>query len=300
MTASSHAAARIKFRQHRLLPSGCMQRKGFNVHVVGGDVHGKYFAFCSTLAVYVYDIKTLQLYRLLSTADNLAGLAWCMSQQYGHWLASVSLSRKVVVYDIETEQIVYDVLLPHHPVSFQWHPLSLQLIVATADPLGKTSSASTLLCWTIDHPNRSTALNTLRPHSTVLAGGSAVTVIRFNTAGTLAIGLEYVGLSSPFDNESCPSLRVLFHARNGCIVIYNEKDPTLRVLDKKKIKKQTAPASPSASNAIIDLQWDGLSTIYLLVATRDGHCALWEVTDVTGAPLHSFDKQGSGTSAISW
>ncbi|RHZ18162.1 hypothetical protein DYB37_004279 [Aphanomyces astaci] len=257
-----------------------MQRKGFNnLHVVGGDVNGKYFAFCSTLAVYVYDITSFQLHRLLSTADNLAGLAWCLSPQHGHWLATVSLSQKVVLYDVETEQILYDVLLPYHPVSFQWHPSSLQLVVATSDPSGKTSAASTLVGWTIDHTNRSTSVTTLQRGNTgMLASPSAITVIRFNTAGTLAIG-------------------------NGNLAIYTAKSPTLRLLDKKKTSKKQStgapPGSPTA-NAIIDLQWDPLSTIYLLIATRDGHCALWEVTDDTGTPLHTFDKQGSGTSAVAW
>ncbi|RHY59017.1 hypothetical protein DYB34_002762 [Aphanomyces astaci] len=257
-----------------------MQRKGFNnLHVVGGDVNGKYFAFCSTLAVYVYDITSFQLHRLLSTADNLAGLAWCSSPQHGHWLATVSLSQKVVLYDVETEQILYHVLLPYHPVSFQWHPSSLQLVVATSDPSGKTSAASTLVGWTIDHTNRSTSVTTLQRGNTgMLASPSAITVIRFNTAGTLAIG-------------------------NGNLAIYTAKSPTLRLLDKKKTSKKQStgapPGSPTA-NAIIDLQWDPLSTIYLLIATRDGHCALWEVTDDTGTPLHTFDKQGSGTSAVAW
>ncbi|KAF0716770.1 Aste57867_2678 [Aphanomyces stellatus] len=266
------SAARVKFRQHRLLPSGCMHRKGFsNLHVVGGDIHGKYFAFCSTLAVYVYRVDNFQLHRLLSTADNLAGMAWCVSPQHGNWLAAVSLTRKVVLYDVDTEQILYETLLPSPlvPVSFQWNPLSTQLVIASTDAVEPKTKAgeSSLFGWTIDHPRRSQVVSTIKA---VLE--SHVTVIRFNTAGVLAIGFE-----------------------NGSLGTYVEATETFRLLDKKKPKKTTGP-----SNAVMDMQWDSLSTIYLLVATRDGQCALWEVTETTGVPLHTFDKQGSGTTALTW
>ncbi|KAG9405553.1 WD repeat-containing protein 17 [Aphanomyces cochlioides] len=251
-----------KLRQFRLLPSGCMHRKGqSNLHIVGGDLCGKYFAFCSTLAVYVFHIDTFELFRLLSTAENLVGMLWCGSANaQPQWLATVTVSSKVILYDVETEDILYSAMLPSSPVAFQWHPLKTDLVFASDSADSK--SISTLFAWSIDHVAKSQAMPTLQKSME-----SHVTVIQFNSVGILALGFE-----------------------NGNLAVVGNTSDSFRI-----VKKQKKHAS-----AIIDLQWDSLSTIYLLIATRDGHCALWEVTEQTGVPLHTFDKQGSGTTAIAW
>ncbi len=46
------------------------------------------------------------------------------------------------------------------------------------------------------------------------------------------------------------------------------------------------------------MQWDLLSNHYLLVAHKDGAVALWDAESL--APLHAFDRQGGGVTALAW
>ncbi|OQR87320.1 hypothetical protein ACHHYP_09116 [Achlya hypogyna] len=259
--------AQVALQQLRVVPSGCMQRRGAgNLHIVGGDATGAYFAFCSTLAVYVYDASDFRLYRLLSTKDNLLGMAWFPQPRHAKYLAAVALDGRLVLWDVGTEEIAFEARLPSPsaPVAFQWNPLetpAIQLAVACTD--------HQVHLWTIDLETSAQSISKLLSKPT----DSPMTVLRWNPQlrGMLAIGCE----------SGAIGLHVL--NRKALLLITREKK-----------------AGPKKAQGITDMQWDSLSNLYLLVAYRDGHSALWEVTEASGAQLHTFDKQGAGTNAIAW
>ncbi|OQR81553.1 WD repeat-containing protein 17 isoform X3 [Thraustotheca clavata] len=256
----------ITFQQYRIVPSGCMHRRGFgNLHIVGANAKNTLFSFCSTLAVYIYQADTIRLYRLLSTKDNLMGMAWFPLVCHSHYLAAVSMEGRLTLWHVDNEEIVFEAWLPTKkpPTSLEWSPHEtsiLKLAIACAD--------KNIYVWSIDLESGSQDVKFLLNKSTE----AAITVIRWNAQqkGMLAMGFE-----------------------NGSIGIHTakEKNPFIITRDKKSKKMDLA---------ITDMQWDTLSNIYLLVAYKDGHCALWEVTETSGNQLHTFDKQGSGTNAISW
>ena len=54
---------------------------------------------------------------------------------------------------------------------------------------------------------------------------------------------------------------------------------------------------PDRAVAVVDIQWDRLSSVYLLVAYQS-FISLWDTETLT--EIHTFDKQGSGITAIAW
>ncbi|KDO31839.1 hypothetical protein SPRG_03759 [Saprolegnia parasitica CBS 223.65] len=259
--------AKVSFQQVRVVPSGCMQRRGLgNLHIVGSDATGAFFAFASTLAVYVYEASTFRLHRLLSTKDNVLGLAWCPFACHSAYLATVAMEGGVVLWNVTTEEILFQATLPtaHHAISLQWQPhdtSTMQLAIACSDKL--------IYVWTVDLEASTHSMARLLPKPTE----SPMTVLRWNlqTRGMLAIGFE-----------------------SGAIGLHHATRPaslTLITREKKRDKRALA---------ITDMTWDSLSHLYLLVAYKDGHSALWEINETTGTQLHTFDKQGAGTNAIAW
>lgn len=54
---------------------------------------------------------------------------------------------------------------------------------------------------------------------------------------------------------------------------------------------------PDRAVAVVDIQWDRLSSVYLLVAYQS-FISLWDTESLT--EIHTFDKQGNGITAIAW
>ena len=92
-----------------------------------------------------------------------------------------------------------------------------------------------------------------------------VNVVRWNphVAGILAIGCS-----------------------NGSIYVLNTISKSHKLL---QVKERTLE--------VVDMQWDKLSSIYMLVA-YENFISLWD-TD-TAVEAHVFEKQGTGVSSIAW
>lgn len=59
-------------KQFKLVPSGC---QGWHTRVLGAG--GGRFAYCSTLAIYVYALRDFRLEKLLTGHDRtITGLSW--------------------------------------------------------------------------------------------------------------------------------------------------------------------------------------------------------------------------------
>jgi WD40 repeat protein len=65
----------------------------------------------------------------------------------------------------------------------------------------------------------------------------------------------------------------------------------------KSTNPQKVLSVPDRYAAVVDIQWDRLSSVYLLVAYTS--CiSLWDTENLT--EIHSFDKQQGGMTAIAW
>lgn len=94
-----------------------------------------YFAFASTIAVYVYDIKTYQLQKLLtSQTSNITALKWePVTERY---LAQATLDKKIVLWDIQTEQVKFEVQLNSHAIHIEWDfasPNNLLIVLSNGE-----------------------------------------------------------------------------------------------------------------------------------------------------------------------
>jgi WD40 repeat protein len=67
----------------------------------------------------VYDIKTYQLQKLLtSQTSNITALKWePVTERY---LAQATLDKKIVLWDIQTEQVKFEVQLNSHANHIEW------------------------------------------------------------------------------------------------------------------------------------------------------------------------------------
>lgn len=90
---------------------------------------------------------------------------------------------------------------------------------------------------------------------------------------------------------------VRWNPRDNGILAGGNTDGSLSLYDgsKSRLVKLTPK---SEKPAVADLQWDELSNIYLLAAYRNGAIVLWDCE--SQSELHSFDRQGSGLTALSW
>ena len=113
--------SKVAFEQYRIIPSGCLQCSSV---VVGIDRTETYFAFCSTLAIYVYELKGFRLCRILSGSlqQNIAAFTW--SPHVSTNIATSGTKLKLLVWNLETEQIVSENDLPGFspPTVMEWNP----------------------------------------------------------------------------------------------------------------------------------------------------------------------------------
>jgi WD40 repeat protein len=95
--------------------SGCQNWK--NQILASSSSH---FAFASTIAVYIYDLESLQLQKILTKASShITALCWEPNRE--RYLAQASLDKKVMVWDVESEQVKFEVQLNSHPVHIEWN-----------------------------------------------------------------------------------------------------------------------------------------------------------------------------------
>ena len=71
----SSLITKADLRQWKIVCSGCQRG---DQRVLAGDMDGSKFAFCSTLAIYIFNAKTFHLSRLLagSYEQNITALIW--------------------------------------------------------------------------------------------------------------------------------------------------------------------------------------------------------------------------------
>jgi WD40 repeat protein len=73
---------------------------------------------------------------------------------------------------------------------------------------------------------------------------------------------------------------------NSWVILLNSKAKTQKML---QIKDRTTP--------VVDMRWDRLSSVYLLVAYQS-FVSLWDTE--TLSEVHAFDKQPGGITSIAW
>jgi WD40 repeat protein len=77
--------------------------------------------------VYVYDAITFQLLKLLTFVDhNISAIAW--EPTYERYLAQASMDKKLIIWDLDSESIKFEVQFQSHVVHIDWSQLDLNQI----------------------------------------------------------------------------------------------------------------------------------------------------------------------------
>ena len=117
---------KVDFRQFRLIPSGCQR---WNSHVIGGDSEGESFAFCSTLAIYIYDCRNFTLQRLIAGGfeQNITAFKW--NPHNKNFVVTCSVDGLLLIWDIQKEEPENHIKLPNKPIAIQWSPVNAKEII---------------------------------------------------------------------------------------------------------------------------------------------------------------------------
>jgi WD repeat-containing protein 17 len=109
-------------RQVQLVPSGC---QGWFTRVVGGG--GEFFAFASTLAVYVFRLKDFTLAHVLTGHERtITGLSWS-KQAPSSFVTSAGDSR-LILWDAELGKKVMSASVGTNPLVVEFCPQSRSLV----------------------------------------------------------------------------------------------------------------------------------------------------------------------------
>ena len=103
-------------KQIRFIPSGC---QFWNKHIISAS--GDYFAFCSTMAIYIVRIKDMQVEKIMAGHEhNIISISW--SLQDPSRLASCSSDGWLLIWDVEKEKVVSKRNLNAVPLHIEFSP----------------------------------------------------------------------------------------------------------------------------------------------------------------------------------
>eukprot|EP01116_Phalansterium_solitarium_P012909 TRINITY_DN2963_c0_g1_i1.p1 TRINITY_DN2963_c0_g1~~TRINITY_DN2963_c0_g1_i1.p1 ORF type:complete len:1237 (+),score=444.65 TRINITY_DN2963_c0_g1_i1:142-3852(+) len=138
--------------QIKIVPAGIQP---WNRHVLAAAEKGRRFAYCSTLAIYIYQQNQYGVFTLEKIIahhqDTISSITW--SPHNPELLASCSVEKVVLIWDVHTEKIVASRQMKDVPVAMDWSPF-LETSIAIAD------ESTHLQAWDYTGPPKTRLLNT--------------------------------------------------------------------------------------------------------------------------------------------
>lgn len=236
-------------KQIKILRSGC--QVGYKQVLY---LSNRYLIYASTLAIYVLNVKTFVLEKVLGVTDKqICSIA--ISPIDPNLIAISSINGLVTVWKIDEEikEKQLNTMMANANIIVLWDPHTPEHVAILIAGKGFR-----LLYW-------NTSIGTAQELFKIGNDKVLATVGKYNPhlPGIIAVG---------FDN----SVVCLFYNNN-------KTQQSLQVKDRK---------SP-----VVDLQWDRLSSIYLLVA-YDTFISLWDTE--SKSEIHIFETQNTRITSIAW
>lgn len=202
-------------RQVNLISAGCQT---WNRSVISAN--STYFCYCSTLAIYVYDLSTFELVCLLAGHDRTITSLVKNPDNYTQFV-TCAVDKKAILWNVEKQDMMAWVTLPHVPVGMEW--------VAQEEAIFFLFENGECWSWSLR------GLDEVKLNQVDI--GVRAKVIRANhNTGPLQLFVS--------DNEEC----FIYSSGKNAEIDFGEC--------------KMAP--------IIDVKWDPLSNLYLLLATTEG------------------------------
>jgi WD40 repeat protein len=239
-------------RQIGILPSGCQtQNPGAVIHI---NEHRIMYA--STLSVVVINAKTYVIEKILATDHTHSGAkqkseaekqgaitSFSVSPHDANCLVTCGESGVVCCWDIKAQHIVRRVTVPNcGKVLVSWNPHDEDDVALVAS----AHNTIKFMSWRVSGTAVSELYQVKASDNGNNGGNVSISVIRWNPnlKGQVAIG-----------------------CRNGTVVVFDTK---------KKKPPMPLTSSEGGKDNVVDLQWDRLSTIYILIA-YEFTMSLWDV-----------------------
>ena len=246
-----------------VIPAGAQT---WNVDVA--DASGTRAAYCSTLAIYIYDITGVspRLEHILSASDKtILSIAWNPHDPNVIAMSSAEDGHSICLWDLQAETVTKRLTTAARQRAkfLAWSPFAVGKLVAGG------------------------ALGTITELMTAAAdlGGSAGGLKWKSTAGKWSSGLAETMHNHP-EAQRLTVMRLsprvpdryVLGFDSGLVLVLSAGSPTMDVAHK--------------GEAAADCRFDPLSDNYLLVGFRSGLLHMYDVD--TRQPIQTFDKAGVG------
>lgn len=257
-------------RQISIIPSG------LNPHEVMTNIQitGERFLYASTLAVYIYDVTTLSIEKVITLSDRTI-TSFALSPHDNNLLVIGTLGGRLYLWDIEQHKLLNLLVCDSYKVRcplVMWDPHSADAVYTISE--GQPNAK--MVYWTSilqSNPN-------MLVFSDITDHRSKVTLARPNphTPKLVAVGID--------DGE----VLLLEAGASTKTAMSSSKSSKVKSLEMKNNKEE--------SDLVVDLAWDRLSSIYLLVVYRNG-MILWDAE--SGEEINIFDKAAcAGITSVAW
>ena len=253
-----------------IISSGCLISSKFNVFS-----NDKHVIFASSLAVYVLNGETFALEKVIPVADRTL-IAISINPNNHNELLATALDGFLSFWHIEEEECVNRVCL--EPISSGGNDRPGIIPANRFDP------PHFLIAWDPFTPDMCAVVLTF-PTIRILQWNATKASELTELYGTKN---QTVGMSVAAYN---PHVRGILACgcSNGSVLLLNLLEGGKGTQRMLQVADRTSP--------VVDLQWDRLSSIYLLVAYQT-FVSLWDSETCT--EIHTFEKQSSGITAIAW
>ena len=259
-----------------IISSGCLISSKINIW--SSDKH---IVYASSLAVYVINAETFGLEKVIPVADRTLVSITVNPHNHNELLAT-ALDGYLSLWHLQDEECMNRVCL--EPV------ISTDPTRAGFIPNTRNNPPHFLVTWDLFNPDICGVV-LLDPN---------IRVLEWNTRKQLGLEEKYTmkntmntGVTVAAYNPHTKGMLAI-GCTNGWVLLVNTtidstKQPAGGAARTLQVADRTLP--------VVDLQWDRLSAIYLLVAYQT-FVSLWD--SETGTEIHTFEKQPTGVTSISW
>ena len=265
-------------RQIGIIPAG------LNPHEVLTNIaiQGRRFIFASTLAVYVYDELTLSIEKVITLADRTI-TSFALSPYDSNILVIGTLGGKLYVWDIEKQMLINHLSFENFKVRsaiVHWDSHDPNRIIA----FGEGQVNAKILLWNkcIDSDNSGTIFRD------VTSSHAKLIVLKINPQRP-----NYLALGTSQGETILMEIGVQCKSNTG-------REAQSRIaMEQTSSSMRTLPTTVKEDTGqVVDLAWDGLSTIYLVVAYAN-MMILWDTE--TCERINVFDKAAcAGVTSVTW
>ncbi len=236
----------------------------WNTHICAA--HGNRFAYAATLAVYIYEYstptETFKLHSIMCEhTKTITAITWHPSNS--NIIASCSSEEYIVVWNIRERKVEAKLDSVRAPIAnIEWRR------GVAKDTLSFMCTRGRLLCWEVNNSK------------------DAIVVHKNN------------------DSFVCDVCVFKWNVKDANKVCYGHTDGSISIYDGKKLHVHVLSTVTSSASFVEDnvlsLEWDPLSSDYVLVSSQRGGIRLIDTSSQTVITQFKLPKSGMRVSKVCW